>query len=148
MHAPRQRAGRRSMKIPRRQFMHLSAGAAAVCLNCGKRRDSFAQANPGGSRRRVEIDGKPVRVVDVHCHCVIPAALPVVAGTALEKHFRATQDNPLNNPPMEKRISTMDAQGIDVEAMSINEFWYGADRDLAQRLIEGQNEALARMCKA
>ena len=134
------------MTIPRRQFLHLAAGA--VCLGCGMRRGAFAQPNPGGSRRRVEIDGKPVRVVDVHCHCVIPAALPVVAGTALEKHFRVTLDSPLNNPPMEKRIAAMDAQGIDVEAMSINEFWYGADRDLARRLIDVQNEELAKLCKA
>src|SRR6202521_5536816 len=121
--------------LPRRSFLQLAAGAAAagICPGCGMRR-AFAQANPGGTRRRVEIDGKPVRVVDVHCHCVIAEALPVVTGTPLEKRFRGTLDNPLNNPPMEKRIATMDAQGIDVEAMSINEFWYGADRDLAQRL--------------
>src|SRR3984957_7065503 len=144
----RPRLGRKSMKIPRRQFLHLAAGSAAVCLGCGMQRDAFAQANSDGLRRRIEIDGKPVRVVDVHCHCVIPAALPVVAGTALEKHFRATLDSPLNNPPMEKRISTMDAQGIDVEAMSINEFWYGADRGLAQQLIDVQNEELAKTCKA
>jgi aminocarboxymuconate-semialdehyde decarboxylase len=136
------------MEIPRRQFLHLAAGAAGVCLGCGTRRRAFAQANPAGSRRRVEIDGKPVRVVDVHCHCVIAEALPVVTGTPLEKRFRGTLDNPLNNPPMEKRIATMDAQGIDVEAMSINEFWYGADRDLAERLIDVQNEELAKMCEA
>jgi aminocarboxymuconate-semialdehyde decarboxylase len=138
----------KSMKIPRRQFLHLAAGAAGVCLGCGAWRGAFAQANLGGSRRRVEIDGKPVRVVDVHCHCVIAEALPVVAGTPLEQHFRATLNSPLNNPPMEKRIAAMDAAGVDVEAMSINEFWYGADRDLAQRLIDVQNEKLAETCKA
>ncbi len=136
------------MKLQRRQFMHLAAGATAVCLGCGMRRGAFAQANPAGSRRRVEIDGKPVRVVDVHCHCVIPEALPIVAGTPLEKRFRVSFNSPLNNPSMEKRIATMDVQGIDVEAMSINEFWYGADRDLARRLIDVQNEELAKMCKA
>ena len=109
------------MNIPRRQFLHLAAGSAAVCLGCGMRRGAFAQASPGGARRRVAIDGKPVRVVDVHCHCVIPAALSVVAGTALEELFRITLDSPLNKPPMEQRIAAMDAQGIDVEAMSINE---------------------------
>jgi aminocarboxymuconate-semialdehyde decarboxylase len=136
------------MKIPRRQFLHLAAGVAGTCLACGSRRGAFAQTNPAGFRRRVEIDGKPVRVVDVHCHCVIPDALPVVAGTPLEKRFRATLDSPLNNPPMETRIATMDAEGIDVEAMSINEFWYGADQALAQKLIDVQNEKLAETCKA
>ena len=132
--------------LPRRSFLQFAAGAAAggICLGCGMR-GAFAQANPG--RRRVEVEGKPVRVVDVHCHCVIPEALSVVAGTPLETHFRATLDSKFNNPPMENCIATMDALGIDVEAMSINEFWYGADRELARRLIDVQNESLAEICK-
>src|SRR3984957_8308655 len=106
--------------LPRRPFLQLAAGAAAagICPGCGMRR-AFAQANPGGTRRRVEIDGKPARVVDVHCHCVIPEALAVVEGTPLEKHFRATFDSKLNNPPMEDRPAAMNTAGVDVEAMSI-----------------------------
>jgi aminocarboxymuconate-semialdehyde decarboxylase len=135
--------------LPRRSFLQLAAGAAAAgfCPGCGARR-AFAQANPGGARGKVEVDGKPVRVVDVHCHCVIPEAMAVVAGTPLEKHFQETLNSEFNNPRMETRIATMDALGIDVEAMSINEFWYGADRDLARRLIDVQNENLAKTCKA
>ncbi len=136
------------MNIPRRQFLNLAAGAAGVCLGCGALQGAFAQADQGGTRRRVEIDGRPVRVVDVHCHCVIAEALPIVAGTPLEKRFRGTLDNRYNNPPLERRIAAMDAQGIDVEAMSINEFWYGAERGLAQELIDVQNEKLAAICKA
>ena len=135
------------MGVPRRQFFHLAAGAAGLCLGCGMRR-AFAQNGPAAARRRVEINTKPVRVVDVHCHCVIPEALSVVSGTMLEKRFVSSLDNPMNNPPMEHRIATMDAQGIDIEAMSINEFWYGADRNLAERLIDIQNEKLAETCKA
>jgi aminocarboxymuconate-semialdehyde decarboxylase len=37
----------------------------------------------------------------------------------------------------------MDEQGIDVQVLSINPFWYGADRDLARRIIAVQNERLA-----
>jgi aminocarboxymuconate-semialdehyde decarboxylase len=121
------------------------ASAAGVCLGCGMR-GVFAQNN--STRRRAEVDGKPVRVVDVHCHCVIPEALAVVAGTDIEKRFRASFDSKLNNPPMEKRLAAMDAAGVDIEAMSINEFWYGADRPLAEKLIDVQNEKLAEMCKA
>jgi aminocarboxymuconate-semialdehyde decarboxylase len=40
----------------------------------------------------------------------------------------------------------MDEQGIDVEALSINPFWYGASRELAQELIALQNEHLAEFC--
>ena len=32
----------------------------------------------------------------------------------------------------------MDEQGIDVEALSINPFWYGADRDTAPEVVQAQ----------
>src|SRR5260221_10481106 len=40
----------------------------------------------------------------------------------------------------------MDEEGIDIQALSINSFWYSADRDLASRLVNLQNEKLAAMC--
>jgi aminocarboxymuconate-semialdehyde decarboxylase len=42
----------------------------------------------------------------------------------------------------------MDAQGIDVEALSINPTWYGADLEVARKLIKFQNEKLAEFCAA
>jgi aminocarboxymuconate-semialdehyde decarboxylase len=44
------------------------------------------------------------------------------------------------------RLHAMDAQGIDVEALSINPYWYKADRDIARRVITLQNEKLAEAC--
>src|SRR5438034_4909907 len=46
------------------------------------------------------------------------------------------------------RIRAMDEQGIDVEALSINAYWYKAERDLASQLIKIQNEKLAAACAA
>jgi aminocarboxymuconate-semialdehyde decarboxylase len=46
------------------------------------------------------------------------------------------------------RIRAMDEQGIDVEALSINPYWYAADRDVARQLIRVQNEKLAEVCAA
>jgi aminocarboxymuconate-semialdehyde decarboxylase len=46
------------------------------------------------------------------------------------------------------RVRAMDEQGIDVQALSINPFWYGADRDVARKLIALQNEKLAEFCAA
>jgi aminocarboxymuconate-semialdehyde decarboxylase len=40
----------------------------------------------------------------------------------------------------------MDQQGIDIQALSINPFWYGAERELARDLIRFQNEKLGQMC--
>ena len=42
----------------------------------------------------------------------------------------------------------MDEQGIDVEALSINPYWYKAERDVARALIKLQNEKLAELCAA
>jgi aminocarboxymuconate-semialdehyde decarboxylase len=39
----------------------------------------------------------------------------------------------------------MDEQGIDMEALTINAYWYGADRDVATKLIELQNNKLAEI---
>ena len=46
------------------------------------------------------------------------------------------------------RIQEMDAEGIDIEALSINPFWYRAERDAAAELIKIQNEKLAEFCAA
>jgi aminocarboxymuconate-semialdehyde decarboxylase len=83
-----------------------------------------------------------VKTVDIHAHCVVPEALdliPTPAGTS------ARWDNPqLMIGP--ERLRVMDEQGIDVEALSINPFWYAADRDLAGHIIQLQNEKLAALC--
>ena len=46
------------------------------------------------------------------------------------------------------RFKAMDEQGIDMEAISINPFWYHVDRDKAEALIKLQNEKLAALCAA
>jgi aminocarboxymuconate-semialdehyde decarboxylase len=47
-----------------------------------------------------------------------------------------------------ERIATMDAQGIDMQALSINPNWYKLERDLAEKVIQVQNEKLAEACGA
>ena len=43
----------------------------------------------------------------------------------------------------ERRIREMDAQGIDVEVISINPHWYEAERDTAAEIVRINNERLA-----
>jgi aminocarboxymuconate-semialdehyde decarboxylase len=83
----------------------------------------------------------------MHCHCVVPETLDLVTGTAMEPALRAQLTGPLGFPVGPERVAQMDRDGIDVEAMSINAYWYGADRDLARRLIDLQNAKLAEICK-
>jgi aminocarboxymuconate-semialdehyde decarboxylase len=96
--------------------------------------------SPGPRRREVVVNGKRVKTVDVHAHCAVPAAFALL-------------DLPLETPDLlmtdtATRIAAMDAQGIDVEALSINPYWYRAERDVAAQLIKVQNETLVEFCTA
>src|SRR5215472_7819948 len=90
---------------------------------------------PQGRRRETVVNGRRVKTVDVHAHCIVPSAAAVInhplAAPGLLMHDTST------------RIAAMDAQGIDVEALSINPYWYRAPRDAAEQLIKVQNETLA-----
>ena len=97
----------------------------------------YAEA-PAGARRQVVVNGKRVNTVDVHAHCAVPAAMALV-GRPLESPALLKDDIPT-------RLRAMDAQGIDVEALSINPYWYKADRDVAAKVIQLQNEALVEFC--
>jgi aminocarboxymuconate-semialdehyde decarboxylase len=111
---------------------------------------AFVSCRPiaGGStpaparRREVVVSGKRVKTVDVHAHCAVPEAMALM-GRKIE-----TQALLMAQTPLQDRISAMDAQGIDVEALSINPYWYAADRDVARDLIRIQNEKLAEICAA
>ena len=89
-------------------------------------------------RREVIINGNRVRTVDIHAHCAVPEALAVLG--------RDCEKSALLMANSTERLAAMDAQGIDVAALSINPYWYDEDRDPASRLIKIQNEALAEIC--
>ena len=108
--------------------------AETAFVSCG------GNAAPRGRRREVVVSGRRVKTVDVHAHCAVPAAMALV-GRSLE-----TEALLMSNTA--ERLAAMDAQGIDVEALSINPYWYTADRDVAAKLIEVQNESLAEICAA
>jgi aminocarboxymuconate-semialdehyde decarboxylase len=106
----------------------------------------FVDCGPGGigtaapRRRDVVVSGRRVKTVDVHAHCGVPEAMALMG---LEFPTEAL----LMSKP-EDRLRAMDAQGIDVEALSINPYWYRADPDVARALIRAQNESLAATCAA
>jgi aminocarboxymuconate-semialdehyde decarboxylase len=102
-----------------------------------------APALAQGQRRQVIVSGKRAKVVDVHAHCSVPEAMALM-------NLRST--GPAQRPELNigteaaVRLRAMDEQGIDVEALSINPYWYKADRDVARKLIQLQNEKLAEVC--
>jgi len=91
-------------------------------------------------RREVVVAGKRVKTVDIHAHCCVPKAMAVI-------------NHPLEAPSLlmedtSTRLAAMDAQGIDVECLSINPYWYRAGKDESAELIRLQNEALVEFCAA
>jgi aminocarboxymuconate-semialdehyde decarboxylase len=95
------------------------------------------------TRREVRVAGKRVKVVDVHAHATIPEVADVVKGTPMARNAggggRALGAD---------RIAEMDKRGIDVQALSINGYgWYAADRDLATKIVQVQDDGLAAWCK-
>jgi aminocarboxymuconate-semialdehyde decarboxylase len=130
----------------RREFLTRTLLPTAAAL-LASRAASGAAAWQAPSRRRVMVGGRAVKTVDVHAHTAVPQALEsIVRGTPLETTVRGQRTGPL--PMNDARLRAMDEQGIDVEILTINPYWYGADRELAAKLIPAQNEALARAASA
>src|SRR4030095_1558686 len=160
--------GRGSLAIPtcggsmtnRRHFLRTVAGAAAGGGGGGGRVQPGPCAGGAGAgvvgvgsgfsparaqeRRQVAVGGRRIKVIDIHCHGVIDVS-DIVKGTPLEK--QAGAGNQALGP---QRIALMDKQGVDVQALTINGFWWYAasDRQLAGRLVKAQNEGLAKWVAA
>ena len=131
----------------RREFLEIGAGALAGLAFVGCDLMAATPARAQARRREVAVNGRRARTVDVHAHCAVPEALALMnlkllaPGSALPPLLHmATQAS--------DRLRAMDEQGIDVEALSINPYWYKADRDLAKQIISVQNEKLAEACAA
>jgi len=135
--------------LDRRAFLKYGAAASVgvICVGCGIRR-AFGQSAGAATRREVTVGGRRIKTVDVHAHCAVPAVLDLVKGTPFEAPARRQLEGNLGFPVNAARVADMDRDGIDVQALSINAFWYAADRDLARRIFDVQSKKLAEMCKA
>ena len=121
----------------RRDFLGGFAGAMAGVMfcGCGLLHAPNAHAQPAVRRREVVVSGRRVKTVDIHAHCVFPEVMDMMG-----LKFR-----PPNLVVGADRFKAMDEQGIDIEAISINPFWYHAERDKAEAVIKLQNENLAAL---
>jgi aminocarboxymuconate-semialdehyde decarboxylase len=115
---------------------------------------SAAQRVADRKRREVVIGGQRVKVVDIHAHVRVPEAWDLVKdrigreGRAGDVQL-AKPDGPANiHNDVEKRLADLDEMGIDMQAISVNPFWYWADVDLARKIIQVQNEKIAELCAA
>jgi aminocarboxymuconate-semialdehyde decarboxylase len=77
----------------------------------------------------------------VHAHCLIPGATKLLGQDAYQHHTGGIVMEDATT-----RLRDMDVQGIDMEALSINPFWYRADRDTAAEVVRLNNEGLVEIC--
>lgn len=125
----------------RREFLANAVGLAGVCfVGCGLlgARPARAQA-----RRTVKVGGKRMKVIDVHAHAAVPEALELLG---LKIGTGSLRPDLVMSETVDQRLAGMDAQGIDVEALSINPFWYGSERDVAEKICRINNERMAELC--
>src|SRR5262245_27255590 len=109
----------------RRDFLSGAASATAGILFTGCDLLNTRHAHAQQARRReVVVAGRRVKTVDIHSHCAFPDANALMG----------LKVNPESLVMSAERIRVMDEQGIDVEALSINPFWYKANRDVAEKL--------------
>jgi aminocarboxymuconate-semialdehyde decarboxylase len=150
----------------RREFLKgVSRTAAGIFFSgccCAESSFGFAleprqNAAPPVARRKpreVVVGGRRVKVVDIHAHVRVPEAWDLVKDRIGREGrpgdaTQASPDNPSNmHNDVEKHLADLDEMGIDVQALSINPFWYWADEDLARKIIQLQNEKIAEFCSA
>jgi len=149
----------------RREFLRNVSGACAgiVFTGCCCADSAFGFARgaqqgaarpPAGSKHApVIINGRRVVAVDVHSHVRVPEAWELVKDRiGRDGHYgdaaQANPDNLGNIRNVDKRLADLDVMGIDVQAVSVNPWWYWADEDLAGKIIQIQNEKIAELCAA
>jgi aminocarboxymuconate-semialdehyde decarboxylase len=104
-------------------------------------RGAEASAGTQTRRREVVVQGRRVTVIDLHAHCAVPEAEALVT-----REGRGGTRNPNPNLTLgsvKTRLQAMDEQGIDIEALSINPYWYELEPGLAEQVIDLQNQKLA-----
>ena len=127
----------------RRDFLRNVAGATAGVFVGGR---SLADAALGAVqapvRRRAMLGGRRITVIDIHAHHFVPEVIDLVRGTPLEAEFKGQAGNK-DRYLGPHWLQYMDREGIDIMALNMNPWWYAADRDLARRICDLQNQKTA-----
>jgi aminocarboxymuconate-semialdehyde decarboxylase len=138
----------------RRKFLTSLSGASAgiffVACSVVDSALGAAQSSEVGKRRQVTIGGQRVLTIDVHTHVLVPEALELVKANketeSIRNQFASTRGPGYDLHIVDARLARMDREGIDVQVVGINPFWYWAERDLASQIVQVQNEAIAKLC--
>lgn len=86
-----------------------------------------------------------VKTIDVHAHCFFQDAIDLM-GPDARAVLPPVKGIPEHFIVVDNRLRAMDAQGIDMQVLSINPFWYRKDVDTARAICKVHNEKLAELC--
>jgi hypothetical protein len=129
----------------RRHLLKMAAGAAGVVFCSCAMLDGARAQQPSGQRLPVTVNGKHVKTIDVHAHCLFHEAEKLMGND--NAAFTATvKGAPQAFITLEERLKAMDAMAVDMEVLSVNPFWYRKERDLAAEIVRINNEKLAELC--
>jgi len=121
--------------------------AGAIFTSCSLLDAAPVRAQAAGKKRLpVLVKGKRVKTIDVHAHCLIPEALALLPTDEAKGILPPVKGGPQFLIDLDDRLAGMDAQGIDIEVLSINPWWYRKERELADKIVRAQNEGLAALC--
>src|SRR5437763_12917375 len=119
------------MTNSRRSFLAGTGSSLAGLMFCGcgllHGREARAQAPAAPAVRRGR---SKVKTIDVHAHCFFQDAIDLM-GDQAKAVLPPVKGIPEHYIVVEKRIAAMQAQGIELEVLSINPFWYRKDVDTA-----------------
>ena len=127
----------------RRGFLKCAGAAGITFCSCGLLDAARAQA-PATPRLPVTVNGKRVKTVDVHAHCLFHDAVALMGDQAGNVR-PVTKGADQMYIAVEERLKAMDAMAIDMEVLSVNPFWYRKDRDTAAQIVKINNERLAEL---
>ena len=124
----------------RRNFL----GGVAFC-SCALLDRAQGQTRP--TRQAVAVEGRAIRTIDTHAHCVFPQAAARLGPDAAPptSPVRGTDEAAIE---VARRFAVMDAQKVDMEVLSVNPYWYAKPRDLAAEIVRINNESMAELCAA
>jgi predicted TIM-barrel fold metal-dependent hydrolase len=129
----------------RRGFLKHASAAGMVFCSCGLLDAARAQQPAAPRALPVAVNGKRVKTIDVHAHCLFHEALDLM-GEAARNVRPVTKGADQMFVAVEQRLKAMDAMAIDMEVLSVNPFWYRKDRDTAAQIVKINNERLAELC--
>jgi len=123
------------------------AGAVGIAFcSCGLLKAAHAQGQPT-PRQAVTVNGRRVKTIDVHAHCVFPDSAAQL-GPEGGPPPATTRGNDETTIDLAQRLRAMDSQKVDMEVLSVNPYWYGKPRELASQIVRINNEKMAEFCAA